>query len=196
MIIDCHGHYTTVPDEMNDYRAAQLADLANLSRGDVSEKITDDQLRESLEGAQIRLQRERGTDMTIFSPRASAMAHHLGCEKANIYWAEHWNNLIYRICQLYPEHFAPVGMLPSSRASIRRTASPRSSAWSTSSGSSASTSTRTRQVVSGPTRPCSTSGGTRSTRRWPSSTCRRWCTSPRRRTRPSTSPARTTSTRT
>ncbi len=112
MIIDCHGHYTTVPDEMNDYRNAQLADLSNLSRGDVSEKITDDQLRESLEGAQIRLQRERGTDMTIFSPRASAMAHHLGSEKANIYWAEHWNNLIYRICQLYPERFAPVGMLP------------------------------------------------------------------------------------
>jgi 4-oxalmesaconate hydratase len=112
LIIDCHGHYTTVPDEMNDYRNAQLADLANLSRGDVSEKITDDQLRESLEGAQIRLQRERGTDMTIFSPRASAMAHHLGSEKANIYWAEHWNNLIYRICQLYPERFAPVGMLP------------------------------------------------------------------------------------
>jgi 4-oxalmesaconate hydratase len=50
--------------------------------------------------------------MTIFSPRASAMAHHLGSEKANVYWAEHWNNLIYRICQLYPERFAPVGMLP------------------------------------------------------------------------------------
>ena len=112
MIIDCHGHYTTVPDEMNDYRNAQLADLANLSRGNVSEKITDDQLRESLEGAQIRLQRERGTDLTIFSPRASAMAHHLGSEKANVYWAEHWNNLIYRICQLYPDRFAPVGMLP------------------------------------------------------------------------------------
>jgi 4-oxalmesaconate hydratase len=112
MIIDCHGHYTTVPDEMNDYRNAQLADLANVSRGNVSEAITDDQLRESLEGAQIRLQRERGTDMTIFSPRASAMAHHLGSEKANVYWAEHWNNLIYRICQLYPERFAPVGMLP------------------------------------------------------------------------------------
>jgi 4-oxalmesaconate hydratase len=112
MIIDCHGHYTTVPDEMQKYREAQLADLANVSRGSVSEDITDDQLRESLEGAQIRLQRERGTDMTIFSPRASAMAHHLGSEKANHYWAEHWNNLIYRICQLYPQNFAPVGMLP------------------------------------------------------------------------------------
>jgi 4-oxalmesaconate hydratase len=112
MIIDCHGHYTTVPPEMQTYREAQFADLANLSRGSVSEDITDDQLRESLEGAQLKLQRERGTDMTIFSPRASAMAHHLGSEKANIYWAEHWNNLIYRICQLYPDNFAPVGMLP------------------------------------------------------------------------------------
>ena len=112
MIIDCHGHYTTVPDDMQKYRDAQLADLANLSRGTVSEDITDDQLRESLEGAQLRLQRERGTDMTIFSPRASAMAHHLGSEKANVYWSEHWNNLIYRICKLYPKNFAPVGMLP------------------------------------------------------------------------------------
>jgi 4-oxalmesaconate hydratase len=112
MIIDCHGHYTTVPPEMDQYRQAQLADLASLSRGSVSEDITNDQLRESLEGAQIRLQRERGTDLTIFSPRASAMAHHLGSEKANVYWAEHWNNLIHRICRLYPSNFAPVGMLP------------------------------------------------------------------------------------
>jgi 4-oxalmesaconate hydratase len=112
MIIDCHGHYTTVPDAMNDYRNAQLADLANLSRGTVSEDISDDQLRESLEGAQLKLQRERGTDLTIFSPRASAMAHHLGSEKANVYWSEHWNNLIYRICRLYPDNFVPVGMLP------------------------------------------------------------------------------------
>jgi 4-oxalmesaconate hydratase len=112
MIIDCHGHYTTVPPEMEQYRQAQFADLANLSRGTVSEDITDDQLRESLEGAQIRLQRERGTDLTIFSPRASAMAHHLGSPQANVYWSEHWNNLIYRICQLYPKNFAPVGMLP------------------------------------------------------------------------------------
>jgi 4-oxalmesaconate hydratase len=40
------------------------------------------------------------------------MAHHLGSEKANVYWSEHWNNLIYRVCQLYPDNFAPVGMLP------------------------------------------------------------------------------------
>ena len=47
MIIDCHGHYTTVPAEMQTYREAQLADPVNVSRGSVSEDITDDQLRES-----------------------------------------------------------------------------------------------------------------------------------------------------
>jgi len=39
-------------------------------------KISDDQIRDSLENAQLKLQRARGTDLTIFSPRASAMAHH------------------------------------------------------------------------------------------------------------------------
>ena len=39
-------------------------------------RISDDQIARALEGAQLRFQRERGTDLTIFSPRASAMAHH------------------------------------------------------------------------------------------------------------------------
>src|SRR5205809_7292983 len=91
MIIDCHGHYTTVPPEMEAYRQAQLTSLNNLDKGHVG--ITDDQIRESLEGAQIKFLKERGSDMTFFSPRASAMAHHLGNPKANIYWAEHWNDL-------------------------------------------------------------------------------------------------------
>jgi 4-oxalmesaconate hydratase len=110
MIIDCHGHYTTVPPEMEQYRQKQLADLSNLSKGEVG--ITDDQIRESLEGAQLKLQRERGTDLTFFSPRASAMAHHLGDEKANVFWAGHWNELIHRVGTLYPKNFVPVGMLP------------------------------------------------------------------------------------
>jgi 4-oxalmesaconate hydratase len=110
LIIDCHGHYTTVPPEMEQYRQGQLANLNNISKSPVN--ISDDQLRESLEGAQIKLQRERGTDLTFFSPRASAMAHHLGNPTANMHWAEHWNDLIYRVCGLYPKNFIGVGMLP------------------------------------------------------------------------------------
>ena len=65
MIIDCHGHYTTAPDALGRYRERQKAELRNdpLHRhvkGGLD--VTDDQIRESLEGAQLRLQRERGTD--------------------------------------------------------------------------------------------------------------------------------------
>ena len=86
MIIDCHGHYTTAPQELTDYRDQQIADLAEdplfqHTKGVIS--ITDDQIRESLEGAQLKLQRERGTDLTIFSPRASRMAHHIGNESVS-----------------------------------------------------------------------------------------------------------------
>ena len=74
MIIDCHGHYTTAPPQLGDYRDQQKADLDTdpeypATKGTI--EISDDQIRESLEGAQLKLQRERGTDLTIFSPRAS-----------------------------------------------------------------------------------------------------------------------------
>ena len=39
---------------------------------------TDDEVRDTLERSQLRLQRERGTDLTIFSPRAVGMGHHQG----------------------------------------------------------------------------------------------------------------------
>ena len=46
-------------------------------------KMSDDEIRESLEENQIRLQKERGTDVTIFSPRASGMGHHVGDESVS-----------------------------------------------------------------------------------------------------------------
>ena len=62
MIIDCHGHYTTAPKPLQDYREKQIAGLKDPSyvpaKGTLN--ITDDQIRESLEGAQLKFQRERG----------------------------------------------------------------------------------------------------------------------------------------
>jgi 4-oxalmesaconate hydratase len=116
MIIDCHGHYTTAPKSLWDFRDDQVAAsndakaLAALTRPNIS----DDQVRESLEGAQLRFQRERGTDLTIFSPRASAMGPHLGNELTSIEWARICNDLIARCCRLYPENFAGVCQLPQS----------------------------------------------------------------------------------
>jgi 4-oxalmesaconate hydratase len=113
MIIDCHGHYTTAPKALGTYREAQKAALAErrpAAKGTVD--ISDDDIRESLENAQLKLQRERGTDVTVFSPRASWMAHHIGDATTSLHWTEHCNDLIHRVCTLYPQNFVGVCQLP------------------------------------------------------------------------------------
>lgn len=117
LVIDCHGHYTTAPSELGDYREQQKKELAEDPlfehvKGIV--EISDDQIRESLEGAQLKLQAERGSHVTIFSPRASWMGHHIGNQTTSKYWSEHCNDLIYRITQLYPKNFIGAAQLPQS----------------------------------------------------------------------------------
>ena len=114
MIIDCHGHYTTAPRELELFRNAQLAGLAEPSRrpSGTSLAVTDDQIRDSVEKNQLKFQRERGTDLTIFSPRAAGMAHHVGDERTGKQWARLCNELIHRVCTLYPDNFVGVCQLP------------------------------------------------------------------------------------
>ena len=115
MIIDCHGHYTTAPKPLQDFRDAQVAGFeAGQAVALAAPDISDDQIRGSLEGAQLKLQRERGADMTIFSPRASAMAHHVGDARVSLEWTRVCNDLIHRVCQLYPQNFVGVCQLPQS----------------------------------------------------------------------------------
>ncbi|HXA93789.1 MAG TPA: amidohydrolase family protein [Steroidobacteraceae bacterium] len=116
MIIDCHGHYTTAPKALQDYRDAQIAGLRDPAYVPTPARlsISDDQIRESLENAQLKLQRARGTDLTIFSPRASAMAHHIGNETTSQHWSRACNDLIHRVCNLYPANFVGVCQLPQS----------------------------------------------------------------------------------
>ena len=115
LIIDCHGHYTTAPAPVQQFRDAQLAAFqdASLPTPELG-AISDDQIRESIEKNQLRLIRERGADMTIFSPRASAMAHHLGDEAISQSWTRACNNMIKRVVDLFPETFVGVCQLPQS----------------------------------------------------------------------------------
>ena len=120
MIIDCHGHYTTAPSELGDYRENQKNALSKNKENQVEKgeiRISDDQIRESLENKQLKLQKERGTDLTLFSPRASWMGHHIGNQTTSKYWTEHCNELIYRITQLYPKNFVGIAQLPQSPGS-------------------------------------------------------------------------------
>jgi len=96
MIIDCHGHFTTVPGYFRDYRKAQIADFEAGKRAALAPAphISDDELREGLEKNQIRLQKERGIDMALFSPIAGLMGHHHGDEAMSRHWSRTSNNLV------------------------------------------------------------------------------------------------------
>jgi 4-oxalmesaconate hydratase len=114
MIIDCHGHYTTAPQAHTAWRREQKeAFAANLEPPPYPD-IPDDEICASVEGSQLKLMGERGVDLTIFSPRASAMEHHFGDEAVSRHWAEVSNNLIARVVGLYPARFAGVCQLPQS----------------------------------------------------------------------------------
>ncbi|PIW27367.1 MAG: 4-oxalomesaconate hydratase [Rhodospirillales bacterium CG15_BIG_FIL_POST_REV_8_21_14_020_66_15] len=115
MIIDCHGHYTTAPAQHEAWRKEQIDANGDLSKMSAKEPaISDDEIRESVEGTQLRLQQERGTDLTIFSPRAGGMGHHIGTEEMSQQWTRICNDQIKRICDMFPDNFAPVGQLPQS----------------------------------------------------------------------------------
>ena len=107
MIVDCHGHYTTVPEAHRRFRAAQLA-------GDrpAHADISDDEIRSTIEENQLRVMRERGSDLTIFSPQASGMEHHHPDPEIAVAWAEACNDLVHRVTELFPEQFAGVCQLP------------------------------------------------------------------------------------
>ena len=107
MIVDCHGHYTTVPQAHKRFREQQLA-------GETPQpaQISDDEIRETIEQNQLRVMRERGIDLTVFSPQASAMEHHVPDAEIAVAWARACNDLVRRVTELFPEHFAGVCQLP------------------------------------------------------------------------------------
>jgi len=116
MIIDCHGHFTTVPASFRNWRAKQVEYANDPANGPKREDafVSDDEIREAIGNGQLRLQRERGSDLTLFSPIAGLMSHHLGNERTSLEWAQISNDLVHRVTQLYPDNFAPVCQLPQS----------------------------------------------------------------------------------
>ncbi|MDO9284030.1 MAG: amidohydrolase family protein, partial [Aquabacterium sp.] len=116
MIIDVHGHYTTAPKALEHWRNQQIAGIQDPAlMPKVSDlKISDDELRETIETNQLAKMRERGSDLTIFSPRASFMAHHIGDFNVSSTWAAICNELCFRVAQLFPDSFVPAAMLPQS----------------------------------------------------------------------------------
>ena len=116
MIIDIHGHYTTAPKSLETWRNRQITGIKDsaLRPRAADLRIGDDELRETIESNQLRQMRSRGSDLTVFSPRASFMAHHIGDFEVSSAWAAICNELCHRVSQLFPDHFVPAAMLPQS----------------------------------------------------------------------------------
>jgi 4-oxalmesaconate hydratase len=112
VIIDCHGHYTTAPAQLQRFRDAQLAAVESGSAAPELAAVSDDELRESVESNQLRILRQRGGDLMIFSPKASGMEHHVPDRVTAVAWARASNDLVARVADLYPQHFAAVCQLP------------------------------------------------------------------------------------
>jgi 4-oxalmesaconate hydratase len=126
MIIDCHGHYTTAPKALENWRNQQVANLKTPELGPkVSDlHISDDELIESIEKNQLAKMKERGSDLTIFSPRASFMAHHIGDFNTSATWAAICNELCARVSKLFPDNFIAAAMLPQSPGVDPKTSIP------------------------------------------------------------------------
>jgi 4-oxalmesaconate hydratase len=116
MIIDVHGHYTTAPPALGAWRERQIAALGDPRKtpSPAELKIGDDEIRESIESNQLQKMDERGTDLTVFSPRASFMAHHIGGFETSAAWAAICNELCHRVARLFPDRFVGAAMLPQS----------------------------------------------------------------------------------
>jgi 4-oxalmesaconate hydratase len=114
MIIDCHGHFTTTPPRVMEYRARQVKALVTGSSvlNEAPPHISDEEIRSAITDNQLKGMQERGVDLTIFSPRAMGMDHHCGDEASNVVWAQYCNDLVHRVCQMFPQQFVGVSQLP------------------------------------------------------------------------------------
>ena len=112
MLIDAHGHYTTVPAGLRVFRALQISQMGRPVKKGLN--ISDDEIRSSLEQGQLKLMDQRGIDLMLFSPMASAMGHHFGSALISRHWTEVNNDLVHRACRLFPSRFVGVCSLPQS----------------------------------------------------------------------------------
>lgn len=111
MIIDVHAHYTQASPKLDAFRGWQVSRQNQPQRGKLN--LSDDEIVVSLQG-NLRQMKERRIDRVLFSPRASGMGHDFGGELISLHWTEVNNDLIARVCGLFPDKFIPVCQLPQS----------------------------------------------------------------------------------
>ena len=176
MIIDVHGHYTTAPKALEDWRNRQIAGIKDPSAmPKASElKISDDELREI--DRRQPAEEDAGARQRPHHLLAARQLH--GAPHRRLPGVVDLGRDLQRAVLRASRSCSPTASSArrccrSRPASTRRPASPSWRSASRSTASSASTSIPTRRAGTGRRRRCPTGTGTRSTRRWSSSTSRR-----------------------
>jgi 4-oxalmesaconate hydratase len=111
MIIDAHGHFTNAPSELAEIRAAQLTELNRPRKHRL--QVPDEKVTNAVQN-QLNTMEKRGITHILFSPTASKMGHHIGNELISLYWSQANNDLIAKVCSLFPDKFSGVCQLPQS----------------------------------------------------------------------------------
>ncbi|WP_254205608.1 amidohydrolase family protein [Nocardia alni] len=116
MYVDCHAHFTSVPQALKQWRNRQIDEIERHGRHMPAggPDISDSELARALSGGPISLQAARGIDMTLLSPIAGLMAHHYGDQETSVVWSRLSNDIIHRACGLFPDRLVGVGQLPQS----------------------------------------------------------------------------------
>lgn len=119
MYIDCHTHFTTVPEALKQWRDRQIDEYEQhgyrLSPDEL--EIPDEDLAAALSQGQLVLQAEHGIDLALLSPIAGKMAHHYGDQETSTTWSRLANDTVHRAVQLFPQSFVGVAQLPQSPGS-------------------------------------------------------------------------------
>jgi predicted TIM-barrel fold metal-dependent hydrolase len=120
MILDVHGH-VSAPDGLYAYKANLLSHRGAHGRGGAG--LSDDQLRAAVEIpnrafgiSHLEHLDEAGIDVQLISPRPYTMMHSEEPAKLVQWFIEETNNVIHRVCGLYPERFRAMAGLPQSPA--------------------------------------------------------------------------------
>jgi len=109
MVIDVHAHYTQAPPQLDAYRGRQVSVQNRPEKGSIN--VTDEQIEKSVQ-LNFKQMAAKGIDKLVFSPRASGMGHDFGSELVSRYWTEINNDLLARVCKMFPDKLIPCCQLP------------------------------------------------------------------------------------
>ncbi len=116
MIIDCHGHYTTAPKPLRDWRQRQIDSLKDSSLAPKAPPvISDDEIRESLEerAVEVHARPRRGFHDLLADRRPDGPPHRQAAPRARA-GRRSATSSSTACALLYPDKFVGVCQLPQS----------------------------------------------------------------------------------